>query len=85
MSLLTTGLLYLIPSIAEITETGYYGNIAMPEVLLDIKYKRNIVYLSSFLFFTPFYAKYICFGLSIISYFRSINKWYPYLLTGYEQ
>ena len=79
MSLLTTGFLYLIPSMVEITSNNYYGNMAMTGVLLDIKYKRNIVYLSGILFLTPFYAKYICFGLSIVYYFRYINKWYLYL------
>lgn len=87
--IIISGLFYLIPGMVE-TFYRYSennGNMGLAGVFLDIKNKRDLVYvcsLSSFsLLLSPFkITRNLSFAALIFSlclYFNSIKKWHPHI------
>jgi len=83
-----SGLFYLIPGMIETFH--YYsencGNNGITKGFLDIKSKRDLVYItflsSITLLLLPFKItrtlSFISFGFSLYFYFNAIKKWHPY-------
>jgi len=87
--IIASGLFYLIPGMAEIfyCYSENIGNMSLAGVFLDIKNKRDLVYicsLSSFcLLLSPFkITRNLSFAALIFSfclYFNSIKRWHPHI------
>lgn len=86
---LLSGIFYLIPGMAE-TFYRYsenYGNMGYTGIFLDIKNRRNLVYICSLSSFSLIFTSFKIFGVlsnisllfSLYLYFSTIKKWHPYV------
>jgi len=79
-------LLSIIPGNLEYILYIYNDNMGMYGMYLEIKQKRNMLYLSFLIFLLSFYFKYYIFGLfilfiSLYLFINSIYKWKDIILT----
>lgn len=82
MRLVNIGLLFLIPSILEfhLGVLSGEGNMGLYGCILDIYNKRNIVYISTIVFFICYFYNFIILGIifliiSLFLYYTSLNRW----------
>jgi len=84
--LLLVILLFILPGNLEYVLHIFNGNMAIYGMYLGIMQKRNLLYLSFFLFLISFYFKYYIFGffilfISLYLFINSIYKWKEIILT----